>query len=97
MSRTPMPPQLPNGSFPAAAAESLGLSQKQLRRDGIVTVSRGLRLPMHSTGTVAEHLRGYTELDAECCLTYGSAARVHGISLSAPLDQELADPPRPFR
>ncbi|GAB2734434.1 hypothetical protein ACX801_02050 [Arthrobacter bambusae] len=86
MSRTPMPPQLPNGSFPASAAESLGLSQKQLRRDGIVTLSRGLRLPLHSTGTVAEHLRGYTELDPECCLSHGSAARVHGISLSKALE-----------
>ncbi len=83
-----MPPQLPNGSFPASAAESLGLTRKQLRRDGIVTVSRGLRLPLHSTGTVAEHLRGYTELDPGCCLTHGSAARIHGISLSAPFDQD---------
>lgn len=63
-----MPPQLPNGSFPASAAETLGLSQKQLRREGIVTLSRGLRLPLHSTGTVTEHLRGYTDLDPECCL-----------------------------
>lgn len=69
-----MPPQLPNGSFPASAAETLGLSQKQLRREGIVTLSRGLRLPLHCTGTVAEHLRGYTDLDPECCLSHGSAA-----------------------
>jgi hypothetical protein len=83
-----MPSQLPNGSFPASAAETLGLSPKQLRRDGIVTLSRGLRLPLHSTGTVAEHLRGYTELDAECCLSHGSAARIHRISLSAALEED---------
>ncbi|GAA3317752.1 endonuclease domain-containing protein [Arthrobacter ramosus] len=88
MSRTPMPPQLPNGSFPASAAETLGLSQKQLRRDGIVTLSRGLRLPLHSTGTVAEHLRGYIELDPECCLSHGSAARIHRISLSKALEED---------
>lgn len=83
-----MPPQLPNGSFPASAAETLGLSQKQLRRDGIVTLSRGLRLPLHSTGTVAEHLLGYTELDPECCLSHGSAARIHCISLSVALEAD---------
>lgn len=88
MSRTPMPPQLPNGSFPASAAETLGLNQKQLRRDGIVTLSRGLRLPLNSTGTVAENLRGYTELDPECCLSHGSAARIHGISLSVALEAD---------
>ncbi|MEZ2389809.1 hypothetical protein AB6813_09715 [bacterium RCC_150] len=88
MSRTPMPPQLPNGSFPASDAESLGLSQKQLRRSGIVTLSRGLRLPLNSTGTVSEHMRGYTELDPGCCLTHGSAARIHGISLSTALEED---------
>ncbi|GAA4043188.1 hypothetical protein GCM10023063_31880 [Arthrobacter methylotrophus] len=88
MSRTPMPPQLPNGSFPASAAETLGLSQKQLRRAGIVTLSRGLRLPLHSKGTVAEHLRGYAELDPDCCLSHGSAARIHGISLSVALEED---------
>ncbi|UKA63891.1 hypothetical protein [Arthrobacter sp. FW306-04-A] len=81
--------QLPNGSFPASAAETLGLSQKQLRRDSIVTLSRGLRLPLQSTGTVAEHLRGYTELDPECCLSHGSAARIRRISLSAALDETI--------
>ncbi|MEV8146872.1 hypothetical protein AB0O52_01840 [Arthrobacter sp. NPDC080073] len=88
MSRTPMPPQLPNGSFPASAAGTLGLSQKQLRRDGILTLSRGMRLPLNSTGTVAEHLRGYTDLDSECCLSHGSAARIHGISLSKALEED---------
>ncbi|MGO4856458.1 endonuclease domain-containing protein [Arthrobacter sp. 2MCAF14] len=88
MSRTPMPPQLPNGSFPASAAATLGLSQKQLRRDGIVTLSRGLRLPLHSTGTAAEHLRGYIELDPKCCLSHGSAARILGISLPKALEED---------
>lgn len=88
MPRTPMPANLPNGSFPASAAGELGLSQKQLRRDGIVTVSRGLRLPLHSTGTITEHLRGYTELDPECCLCQASAARVLGIALPAHLEED---------
>ncbi|WP_253182774.1 hypothetical protein [Arthrobacter sp. SW1] len=83
-----MPANLPNGSFPASAAVTLGLSQKQLRRDGIVTVSRGLRLPLHSTGTVIEHLRGYTDLDPGCCLCHTSAARVHQVSLPSFLEED---------
>jgi len=88
MSRTPMPANLPNGSFPASAAAELGLSQKQLRRQGIVTVSRGLRLPLHSTGNAAELLRGYTELDPSCCLCRVSAARVFGVCLPGFLEED---------
>jgi very-short-patch-repair endonuclease len=88
MSRTPLPSQIPNGSFLVEDADSLGLSPKQLSRDGIFTPSRGIRLPLHSTGTVADNVRAYSRLDPTCVLTHSTSARICCICLPAWLDQD---------
>jgi hypothetical protein len=83
-----MPPQLPNGSFLVTDAEELGLSRKQLSRDGIFTPSRGIRLPLHSTGSTADNVRAYTRLDPGCVLTHSTAARLWCICLPGWLDAD---------
>ena len=88
MPRKPLPSQIPNGSFLVEDAGSLGLSPKQLSRDGIFTPSRGVRLPLHSTGTVADNVRAYSRLDPTCVLTHSTSARICCICLPAWLDQD---------
>ncbi|HEY8701605.1 MAG TPA: hypothetical protein VIM08_11715 [Arthrobacter sp.] len=83
-----MPPQLPHGSFLVTDADELGLSRKQLSRDGIFTPSRGIRLPLHSTGTTADNVRAYTRLDPGCVLTHSAAARPWCICLPGWLDAD---------
>lgn len=83
-----MPPQLPPGSFLVVDADALGLSRRQLSRAGIFTPSRGIRVPLHGTGSVAENVRAYTRLDPTCVLTHCSAARICGICLPAWLEQD---------
>jgi hypothetical protein len=81
MSRIPMPPQLPHGSFLVDDADRLGLSVKQLSRDGIFTPSRGIRLPLHSAGSVADNVRAYSRLDPTSVLTHSTSARICCICL----------------
>ncbi len=88
MPRTPMPPQIPNGSFLVEDADRLGLSPKRLSRNGIFTPSRGIRLPLHSTGTVADNVRAYSRLDPACVLTHSTSARICCICLPGWLDQD---------
>lgn len=88
MSRIPMPPQLPHGSFLVDDADRLGLSVKQLSRDGIFTPSRGIRLPLHSTGSVADNVRAYSRLDPTSVLTHSTSARICCICLPGWLDQD---------
>ena len=88
MSRIPMPSQLPHGSFLVADADGLGLTVKQLSRDGIFTPSRGVRLPLHSTGSVADNVRAYSRLDPTCVLTHSTSARICSICLPGWLDQD---------
>lgn len=83
-----MPPQIPHGSFLVEDAEGLGLSAKQLSRDGIFTPSRGIRLPLHSTGSVADNVRAYSRLDPACVLTHSTSARICCICLPGWLDQD---------
>ncbi|MET3172283.1 UNVERIFIED_ORG: hypothetical protein ABIB52_000107 [Arthrobacter sp. UYCu721] len=83
-----MPPQLPHGSFLVADAEALGLTRRQLSREGIFTPSRGIRLPLGSTGSVAENIRAYSRLDPSCVLTHSTSARICGICLPAWLEQD---------
>lgn len=83
-----MPPQLPLGSFLVADAEALGLTRRQLSRDGIFTPSRGIRLPMASTGSVTEHIRAYSRIDPGCVLTHSTSARICGICLPVWLEQD---------
>jgi hypothetical protein len=83
-----MPPQLPHGSFLVADAEELGLSRRQLSRDGIFTPSRGIRLPLRSAGTVAENVRAYSRLDRSCVLTHSTAARIWEMCVPAWLEQD---------
>lgn len=66
----------------------LGLSRKQVSRDGIFTPSRGIRLPLHSTGTIADNVRAYSRLDPVSVLTHSTAARISCICLPAWLDQD---------
>jgi len=88
MSKTPMPPQLPPGSFLAADARALGLTPRQLTRDGIFTPSRGIRLPLHSRGSVTDNVRAYTRLDPGSVLTHGTSARIWGVCLPAWLEAD---------
>ena len=88
MSRIPMPPQLPQGSFLVDDADRLGLSVRQLSRDGIFTPSRGIRLPLHSTGSVADNVRAYSWLDPIRVLTHSTSARICCICLPGWLDQD---------
>ncbi|MDQ0679491.1 hypothetical protein QFZ30_002873 [Arthrobacter pascens] len=88
MPRTEMPPQIPHGSFLVAEADVLGLTRKQLSRDGIFTPSRGIRLPLNSKGTVADNVRAYSQLDPGCILTHSTGARICGICLPGWLDQD---------
>lgn len=83
-----MPPQIPHGSFLVADADVLGLTRRQLRRDGIFTPSRGIRLPLNSRGSVADNVRGYSQLDPGCILTHSTSARICGICLPGWLDQD---------
>lgn len=83
-----MPPQLPHGSFLVADAEALGLTRRQLSREGIVTPSRGIRLPLDSTGSVADNIRAYSRLDPSCVLTHSTSARICGVCLPAWLEQD---------
>jgi hypothetical protein len=83
-----MPPQIPDGSFLIEDADGLGLSRKQLSRDGIFTPSRGVRLPLHSTGTVVDNVRAYSRLDPTSVLTHSTSARICGICLPGWLDQD---------
>jgi hypothetical protein len=83
-----MPPQLPNGSFLVDDAARLGLSVKQLSRDGIFAPSRGIRLPLHSTGSVADNVRAYSRLDPSCVLTHSTSARICCICLPGWLDRD---------
>lgn len=66
----------------------LGLSRKQVSREGIFTPSRGIRLPLHSTGTVADNVRAYCRLDPVSVLTHSTSARIFCICLPAWLDQD---------
>lgn len=88
MPRTPRPGQIPHGSFLIADAEMLGLSRKQASRNGILTPSRGVRLPLQSTGTVADNVRAYCRLDPVSVLTHSTAARIFRICLPGWLDQD---------
>src|SRR3712207_8012492 len=88
MSRTPMPPQLPPGSFLVEDAHRLGLSVKQLSREGIFTPSRGVRSPLHSRGSVADNVRAYSRLDPTCVLTHSTGARIFRICMPGWLDQD---------
>jgi hypothetical protein len=88
MSRTPVPPQIPHGSFLAADADLLGLSRKQLSRDGIFTPSRGVRITLNGTGSVADNVRAYSRLDPGCVLTHSTSARICCICLPGWLDQD---------
>lgn len=81
-----MPPQIPHGSFLVTDANELGLSRKQLSRDGILTPSRGIRLPLHAAGSVADHVRAYSRLDPCCVLTHSTAARIWCTCLPAWLE-----------
>lgn len=83
-----MPPHLPHGSFLVEDAHLLGLSRKQVSRDGIFTPSRGIRLPLHSRGTIADNVRAYCQLDPASVLTHSTAARICCICLPAWLDQD---------
>lgn len=66
----------------------LGLSRKQVSREGIFTPSRGIRLLMHSTGTVADNVRAYCRLDPVSVLTHSTGARIFCICLPAWLDHD---------
>jgi hypothetical protein len=87
MRRAPLPLQLTTGSFSLRAADKAGVSRTRTEAQDLVTVSRGIRVPVGSASSGAAALRAYTELDDESVLSLGSAARLW----STPLPGRLED------
>ena len=76
MRRAPLPLHLTTGSFSLRAADKAGVTRTRTEAQDLVTVSRGIRVPVDSASSGAAALRAYTELDDESILSLGSAARL---------------------
>jgi hypothetical protein len=87
MRRAPLPPHLTAGSFSLRAADKAGVTRTRTRAKDLVTVSRGIRVPLASAAAGAAALRAYTELDDGSILGLGSAARIW----KAPLPPRLGE------
>ena len=90
MRRAPLPPHLTTGSFSLRAADKAGLTRSRTRANDLVTVSRGIRVPLgYGTGSGAvEALRAYTDLDDLSVLVHASAARIWGVPLPGYCDAD---------
>lgn len=76
MRRASLPLHLTAGSFSLRAADKAGVTRTRTAARDLVTVSRGIRVPLGSAATGAAALRAYTDLDDESILSLGSAARL---------------------
>src|SRR5690349_2328786 len=83
MRRINLPDHLTTGSFSLRASDKAGVTRKRTAAKDLVTVSRGIRVPVLSSASGAAALRAYTDLDDASVLVSLSAARVWGIPLPA--------------
>lgn len=83
MRRAILPDHLTSGSFSLRASDKAGVTRTRTSAKDLVTVSRGIRVPVHSGATGPAALRAYTDLDDTSILTSLSAARVWGAPLPA--------------
>ena len=82
MHRAPLPPHLATGSFSLRAADKAGLTRTRTAANDLVTVSRGIRVPLASAAAGAAALRAYTDLDDTSILALGSAGRIWNVPLT---------------
>jgi hypothetical protein len=87
MRRAPLPPHLTTGSFSLRAADKAGVTRTRTRAKDLITVSRGIRVPLASAAAGAAAMRAYTGLDDDSLLALGSAARIW----NAPLPPRLSE------
>lgn len=76
MRRASLPDHLTTGSFSLRASDKAGISRTRTAAKDLVTVSRGIRVPVLSGAAGAAALRAYTDLDDTSILASLSAARV---------------------
>lgn len=88
MRRAPLPLHLASGSFSLRAADKAGISRTRTEAQDLVTVSRGIRVPLDAAPSGAAALRAYTELDDESVLSLGSAARLWAVPLPRRLEDD---------
>ncbi|NWL12984.1 hypothetical protein DM793_17095 [Paenarthrobacter nitroguajacolicus] len=81
MRRTNLPDHLTTGSFSLRASDKAGVTRKRTAAKDLVTVSRGVRVPVLSGATGAAALRAYTDLDDASVLVMPSAARLWNVPL----------------
>ncbi|KRE82279.1 hypothetical protein ASG86_11530 [Arthrobacter sp. Soil764] len=76
MRRAPLPSHLTTGSFSLRTSDKAGISRTRTAAKDLVTVSRGIRVPVQSRAVGAAALRAYTDLDDTSILASLSAARL---------------------
>ncbi|KQQ99899.1 hypothetical protein ASF72_17685 [Arthrobacter sp. Leaf141] len=81
MRRVPLPAHLTTGSFSLRASDKAGVTRTRTAAGDLVTVSRGVRVPLLSAAAGAAALRAYTDLDDTSILVSLSAAHVWGAPL----------------
>ena len=81
MRRTNLPDHLTTGSFSLRASDKAGVTRKRTAAKDLVTVSRGVRVPVLSGASGAAALRAYTDLDDASVLVMLSAARLWNVPL----------------
>ncbi len=88
MRRAPLPLHLTTGSFALRAADQAGVTRTRTAAKDLVTVSRGIRVPVAPAPSGAAALRAYTGLDDESVLSVGSAARLWAAPLPGRLEED---------
>ncbi|MHC6593836.1 endonuclease domain-containing protein [Arthrobacter sp. C152] len=83
MRRRALPDHLTTGSFSLRASDKAGVTRTRTAAKDLVTVSRGIRVPVQSKAAGAAALRAYTDLDDTSILASLSAARVWEAPLAA--------------
>lgn len=83
MRRAKLPDHLTTGSFSVRASDKAGVTRTRTAAKDLVTVSRRIRVPVHSGASGAAALRAYTDQDDNSVLTSLSALRVWGGPLPA--------------
>ncbi|MFJ6027692.1 hypothetical protein ACIQCN_09535 [Pseudarthrobacter sp. NPDC092424] len=73
MRRAKLPGHLITGSFSVRASDKAGISRTRTAAKDLVTVSRGIRVPVHSGASGAAALRAYTDQDDNSVLASLSA------------------------
>lgn len=83
MRRASLPDHLIKGSFSLRASDKAGVTRTRTAAKDLVTVSRGIRVPVRSAATGPAALHAYTDLDDTSILASLSATRVWGGPLPA--------------